>query len=428
MSVSVTRAPELPGSHTVFDSAVADAGVCRPRAELADHVDRDYDAETSIVLRYRHAFNFGDAATDRQFKDLLVATSIREGVRIVPLLTYKGVDIWIMDETSLMHTKTLKSIDGCVTTAKCRLAGLDRVVLETGGNTGSALTAYGTRAGIETYCFVPAENLSLLNSEWFTSAQAHLIGVEDPGTVKHAAHLFAQMHGLAHIPQVAWRYEASRFRGMLIVEHCLRGGRFDWIAQSISAAFGPIGIYWSLRQFGRRLGRVPRFLGVQQEANCPMYRAWRSHQRTLRPKKLTSTAGLLSQTMYDVKPHTYGTYRDLLALLEIAKGELLTINHTEFGRLLAADFDGSSIRERLADQGIDIGQEVVEKTGLMALAGTLKLIDAGGVPRGKRILCCLTSGVSAADGRARAEFTVTSLRTALRDYTRRLEQVGARAD
>jgi hypothetical protein len=427
MSVSVTRPSERVPPYTGLDGALTDPTVRRPGSELADHVDRDYDAETSIVLRYRHACNFGDAATDQRFKDLLVATSIREGVRIVPLFTYKGVEIWIMDETSLMYTKTLKSIDGCVSIAKCRLAGLERVVLETGGNTGSALSAYGTRAGVETYCFVPAENLILLNSDWFAAPQAHLIGVEDPGTVKHAAHQFAQMHGLAHIPQVAWRYEASRFRGMVIVEHCLSEGRFDWIAQSISAAFGPIGIYWSLRQFGRRLGQVPRFLGVQQEANCPMYRAWRSHRQTLRAKKLTSTAGLLARTMYDVKPHTYGTYRDLLALLEIAQGELLTINHMEFDRLLAVEVAGSSMRDLLADQGIDIGREVVEKTGLMALAGTLKLIDAGGVPRGKRVLCCLTSGVSAANGRARAEFTVPSLRSALHDYSQQLERAGARA-
>jgi threonine synthase len=71
------------------------------------------------------------------------------------------VDISALDET-LMHTRTLKAIDGCVTTAKCLLAGLQRVALETGGNTGSALTAYATRAGIETYCFLPDENLVLL--------------------------------------------------------------------------------------------------------------------------------------------------------------------------------------------------------------------------------------------------------------------------
>jgi threonine synthase len=391
--------------------------------QLADVIDCDVPADRSIVLRYLHAFAFGEPAVDRQFKDHLAAASIREGARIVPLVRYRGVDIWLMDETSYMHTKTLKSIDGCVTTAKCKLAGIDRVVLETGGNTGSALTVYGTRCGLDTYCFVPAENLSLLDSRSFSSTHAHLVAVEDPGSVKAAARALGEMLDLTHIPKVAWRYDASRFRGMLILEHELADGRFDWIAQSISAAFGPIGIYWTLGHFGPKSGRLPRFLGVQQRANCPMYRSWAGRRKTLRATALTSTTGLLARTMYDVKPHTYGTYRELLGLLEDTKGELLTIDHGEFERFLTTDLGGQSVRELLAGLGINIGQEVVEKTGLMALAGTLKLIDAGGVPRGKRILCCLTSGIPTGDGRARPEFTIRNLRSVLGDYRQQLRQV-----
>jgi threonine synthase len=419
MTASAVREPELLPVSTA-------RRVHHPRA-VAPWIDPAYGADASIVLRYRHAFNFGDTATDTRFKDLLVAASIREGARIVPLVRYKGVEIAIMDETSLMHTRTLKSIDGCVTTARCKLAGYERVVLETGGNTGSALTAYGTRAGLETYCFIPTENLCLLNSEWFSSPRAHLVGVEDPGSVKSAAEHFEQMYGLVHIPQTSWRYEAARFRGLFILEHILEHGRFDWIAQTISAAFGPIGIYWSLRQFGAAAGRIPRFLGVQQEVNCPMYRAWKSRRRTLRPKKLTSTAGLLARAMYDVKPHTYGTYRDLLAVLADTRGELLTINHGEFDRFLRTEYADRLVRDLLRDVGIDIGDPVVEKTGLLALAGTLKLIDAGGISRGRRVLCCLTSGIPAADGRAQPEFTVRSLRSTLREYGSLLERGGARA-
>jgi hypothetical protein len=399
----------------------------RTRSQVADWIDRDVPATRSIVLRYRHAFVFGEPSVDRQFKDLLAAASIREGARIVPLVRYKGVDIWLMDETSLMHTRTLKSIDGCVTTARCKLGGVDSVVLETGGNTGSALTAYGTRCGLDTYCFVPAENLSLLDSKAFASPRAHLVAVEDPGSVKPAARAFGEMHGLTHIPKVAWRYDASRFRGMLILEHGLEDGRFDWIAQSISAAFGPIGIYWTLRHFGSKAGRLPRFLGVQQRVNCPMYRSWTGRRQTLRATTLTSTSGLLARTMYDVKPHTYGTYRELLGLLGDTKGELLTIDHAEFDQFLTTDLGGQSVRELLAALGIDIGQSVVEKTGLMALAGTLKLIDAGGVPRGKRILCCLTSGIPTGDGRATPEFIIRNLHSVLSDYSEQVMRVNARA-
>ncbi|MGB7727900.1 MAG: pyridoxal-phosphate dependent enzyme [Candidatus Acidiferrum sp.] len=383
-------------------------------------IDTKYAAEKSIVLRYRNAFTFGAPEQDRQFKELLAKTSIQEGARIFSFLNYKGVEIYLLDETSLMYTRTLKSIDGCVTTAKCKQAGLDKVVLETGGNTGSALTAYGTRAGLETYCFIPHENIDLLESKFFASPRAHLISVEDPGMVKKATHLFEALFRLKHIPETTWRYEASRFRGLFILEHMLEKMKFDWIAQTISAAFGPIGIYWAFKNRGKGLGRTPRFLGVQQEANCPMYRAWKAKRQTLRALKVDSTSKLLTRVMYDVKPHTYGTYKDLLDVLQDSDGKITTINRREFAELLEMEFDGVGVRGLLRSHGIDIGDQVVEKTGLIALAGALKAIDKGEIPKGKRVLSCLTSGAHFADGQAKPEFTISSLHSMMVDYGRQL--------
>jgi hypothetical protein len=380
-------------------------------------IDPAYSSETSIVLRYRNAFTFGASDEDDAcFKDTLKTTSIREGSRIFSLLRYRGVDIYTLDETSLMHTRTLKAIDGCVTTAKCKVAGLSRVALETGGNTGSALTAYGTRAGLETFCFLPDENLGLLNSAIFESPKAHLISVEDPDLVKRVVRLFEKRYGLKRIPETGWRYEASRFRGMAILEYMLRQGKFHWIAQTISAAFGPIGIYWAFNRFGKAIGALPRFLGVQQEANCPMYKSWKRKRRTLRPVKIGSTSRLLTRVMYDVKPHTYGTYKDLLHVLNDTRGMLTTINHAEFDALLERRFDGQGILELLAGHGITIRQPIVEKTGLIALAGTLKAIEAGTVRKGSRLLWCMTSGMSDADGRTRPEYRIRSLTGMLTEY------------
>jgi hypothetical protein len=374
-------------------------------------IDPRYAAENSIVLRYRNTFTFGTTdGEDARFKECLEKTSIREGARIFPLLSYKGVDIHVLDETSLMHTGTLKSIDGCVTTAKCKLKGYERIVFESGANTGMALTAYGSRAGLETFFFVPEENLPLLDRKIFRSPATHLISVEDPGLVKRAARLFARLYGLKHVPETAWRYEASGFRGCFVLEHILAQGRFDWITQTISAAFGPIGIYSILKQFKQQAGVPPQFLGIQQQANCPMYRAWKSLAPTPTPVPIRSTSQLLTKAMYDFAPHTYGTYQDLKDLLVASRGDLTTINHREFSDLLERDFDGKGILQLLSDHGIKIGREVVEKTGLMAVAGTLKEIDHATIPRGSKILCCLTSGISSADVLAKPERRISSLK------------------
>jgi hypothetical protein len=44
------------------------------------------------------------------------------------------------------------------------------------------------------------------------------------------------------------------------------------------------------------------------------------------------------------------------------------------------------------------------------------VIDQGGIRKGKRVLWCLTSGVSVADGRAMPEFRIPSLRSVILDY------------
>lgn len=388
--------------------------------DLDRFIDPAYDPGTSIVGRYRNAFTFGGPDEDARFKETLLQTSIREGARVFPLTTYRGVDIHILDESSLMHTGTLKSIDGCFTLAQCRLRGYTRVVFESGGNTGTALTEYGRKAGLETFLFVPEENLPLLDSRVFAPETAHLISVAEPGWVKEAARSVVGLNGIRHIPEVAWRYQASMFRGFFVLECILTHGSFDWLAQTISAAFGPIGIYRVLAGFLREADAVPRFLGFQQAANCPMYHAWKSKSRTLEAARPEPRIGdeLLSKVMYDVAPYTYGTYSDLKDVLTSTRGDLATVDHAEFSALFDRRLGGEGVLELLEARGFRVYRrdgEIVDRTGLIALAGTLKEIDRGRIEKGSRVLCCLTSGTAVADGRAEPEVRVRDLQALLRD-------------
>jgi threonine synthase len=387
--------------------------IARNKRDLDKGIDSKYNPEISIVLRYRNAFQFGmTEEKNLEYKEWLQKVSIREGARIFPLLTYEGVEIFILDETSLVHTKTLKSIDGCITIARCKLNGYERVVYESGGNTGTALTRYGVRAGLETFMFIPEENLSVLNSTIFESEKAHLVSVEKPGLVKEAAHLLGELNGLKYVPDKDWRYEASMFRGFFILEYMLEKEKFDWLTQTISAAFGPIGIYRVLKGFGKEIGQLPRFLGIQQEANSPLFTAWKKGETDTEPAKMNSTNKLLTKVMYDRHPQTYGTFEEFRNILSATGGDLTTVNHQEFTRFLEETYDGKNILDLLKEQGIDItvrGGEVIEKTGLISLAGTLKEIDRGRIAKGSKVLCCLTSGISEADGKAKPEFKIANL-------------------
>ena len=392
------------------------------REDFLESLDPAVPPETSIVRRYLGTVFFEERSEDDlALKELMKAASIREGARIFSCFEYKGVEVFILDETTLMSTGTLKSIDGTVSIARSLQRGDRRVVLETGGNTGTALSAYGSRMGMELFVFMPAENTYLLNSEIFSSRGVHLIAVDKPGMVKPVADAFTKATSYArHIPETPWRYEAAMFRGLFILEHCLSHGGFDWMTQTISAAFGPIGIYSVLQSFADELGRLPRFLGIQQKANSPMYESWKTGASEIEPVELKSTSRLLTRVMYDSKPHTYRTYQDLKELLELTGGDLDTIDHREFDSLLEFRVKKKSIIDLLNENGIKVSVlngSIVEKTGLIAVAGTLKAIDAGRIASGSRVLCSLTSAFSLADGKAVPERVINSIDAAL-EYSR----------
>ena len=366
-------------------------------------VDQDVSPRDSVVLRYRDAVRFEpDDAGNARIKSLLPRTSLREGLQIMPLMEYSGVSIDILDESSLMATGTLKSIDGCLAAARCLDSDIDRCVFESGGNTGSALTLYAGTSGLETYLFLPAENLDLLDSKVFNRPHTHLITVGDPGQVKPSTHAFTERHGMVRIPQPGWRYQASRLIGCYLLEQALEGPFYDCMVQSISAAFGPIGIFQVLTDNLPTGTPLPRFIGIQQAANCPMYRTWLGQEGVAEAAPVRSTRHLLTRVMYDNAPQTYGTFESLKNLLAANGGHLDTLDHREFDNGLDRSFEGEDLIGLLAGAGIQIGLrngEILEKAGLIALLGTLKQIDAGRIQPGERVLVCLTGGTARPDGR-----------------------------
>jgi threonine synthase len=381
---------DLPTS--MIDDALPAVGVSAS-GHFGDLVDHDVDAAQSVVLRYRDAVRLEpDDADDAALKQLLQKTSLREGIRAFPLVEYKGVSLDVMDETSLMHTRTLKSIDGCVAAAHCLKRGYTSVVFESGGNTGTALTTYLNKAGIETFLFLPSGNVELLDESSFASDLCRVIAIDDARDVKPTAHAFADRRGIPRIPELRWRMQSSTFIGAFVLEHLLSGARYDVLAQSISAAFGPIGVYRVLDRYAEAIGRPPRFLGVQQSTNSPMVSLWRSGGTQAAPD-VASTTGLIAKVMYDSAPTTYGTFELLRDALERTNGDLTTIDPAEFTQRLGTTVDGRTVLEHLCERGLVPAVrdgDILEKAGLMSLVGTLQQIDKGAIEPGSRVLVLIT--------------------------------------
>lgn len=373
------------------------------REDFLESIDQSVDADQSVVLRYRNAVRFDDDdEKNERFRSSLIETSLREGLRIVPLMQHQGVSIEVLDESSWMASGTLKSIDGCIAAARSLTDGFGRCVFESGGNTGSALTKYGATVDLETFFLVPTENVNLLDSSIFERESAHLIAIDDPGEVKSAAARLAELEDLRRIPEAGWRFQASTLIGCFLAEHLTSNPGYDYIVQSISAAFGPIGIFKVLGAHRGEDAPLPRFVGIQQAANCPMFRAWRGENRRS-AEPIRSTSKLLTRVMYDSEPHTYGTFQQLHRLLNETGGYLDTIDHEEFFDGLESRAEGRLLIDHLESSGIRIGLregEVIEKAGLIALIGAIKQIDRGLISSGSRVLVCLTGGTAQPDGLA----------------------------
>jgi len=376
------------------------------RIEL--NVDGACEAYRSVALRYAPALLDGVLAPDD-----LRACSRREGIRLLDLGEVDGVRLWAMDETTGMASGTHKSLDGCVTAALCRRLGIARAAFSSGANGGSALTLYGAAAGLETFFFCPAGNLGKLDGALFDRPGAHLVAVEGSDRrVKEACRLFAEAAAVPAVPRLEWRLLSAACRGLFLAEQVIRlGRRFTWLAQSVCAGYGPIGIYRALGALaaGGQLdaATVPRFLGVQQAGLCPMVRAWERGLAHLPPLESTSwREGPIEPVLYNVYPDE--TYPLVHALLRRWGGDMLAVGHGEFDRhaeVFLRRLEGAGVA--LTRVGGNGPAGLLEKAGLLAGAGAIKAIRQGTILPGQSVLCALTGGAGPAPTRpARAAFRI----------------------
>lgn len=359
-------------------------------------IDERYPAERSLLLRYHRALGWLDPSLGVGLPELS-AQSAAEGARVLTLAEHRGVEIRACDESSLMATGTYKDLDACLITAIARRSGMDAIVASSGGNLVQALAAYSRRAGGRAFLFAPRSTLYKLDAADFGGG-VRLIAVDLPERrVKSLARAFARRHGLPHVPEVSWRLAAGAARALHFLERTeAPGDRAQVIAQVMCAGYGPSGIY---RCFSALVdagmlapARVPRLLGLQQEANAPMVRAWRAGDAALEERHVQPRPEeYLEPGLYNVRPDEgYGL---LLGALRRHGGELSAVRRED----LCAH--GERVRGWLRRAGCDVADapgrpgEPLEKAALITGAGVVQAIEEGRVRPGERVMYLITGGL-----------------------------------
>ncbi|KKW44001.1 MAG: hypothetical protein UY94_C0038G0003 [Parcubacteria group bacterium GW2011_GWA2_56_21] len=352
------------------------------RSDPKRFTDDAYEAQKSIALRYRKSITTG------LDENLLKRIGGHEGERIFPLLSHKGIAVYVLDETTRMMTGTFEALVAAVSVTDFKKKGHATAIFSSGGNLGTALAAYCERAGINAFSFNPLVNVPLLDGQWFGN-RVQLVAVRDAQRTRDVMLLARKVlqKRLGYdplIPSVQSRMDAMRLRGFAVAEYMRRERiLFAAIAQTISAGFGPLGMFGALADLTHKVERLPAFLGVQQEANAYMY-------RRLKRRAARDSSQLIVPTLFDKNPHkTFGTYPMLASLVKNTDGDIVTINREEFDRYIS-----SSVLARLRAHGVVHTKkdgEFVGRSGLMALVGVLKAIDKSILCTGP-VLVCMTDG------------------------------------
>jgi len=196
-------------------------------------------------------------------------------------------NLWIKDEAQL-PTGSFKSRGMTAAVSMAHHFGLRRLAIPTAGNAGGALAAYGARAGMEIFVFMP-EDTPLVNrlEAYLAGARVFLVNglITDCGRlVREGAERFGWFD-MSTLKE-PYRLEGKKTMGLELAE------QFDWrlpdvILYPTGGGTGLIGMWKAFAEL-RELGwlksdKLPRLISCQSAGCAPIVRAFEAGQRFAEP-------------------------------------------------------------------------------------------------------------------------------------------------
>jgi threonine synthase len=195
--------------------------------------------------------------------------------------------LFIKDESQL-PTGSFKSRGMTTAVSMARHFGLKRLAIPTAGNAGGALAAYGARAGMEVFVFMP-EDTPVINQ-----MEAHLAGarvylvnglISDCGRLVHSGIERMDWFDMSTLKE-PYRLEGKKTMGLELAEQ--RGWELpDVILYPTGGGTGLIGMWKAFEELGE-LGwlkntKRPRLISCQSDGCAPIVRAFEKGERFAEP-------------------------------------------------------------------------------------------------------------------------------------------------
>lgn len=224
-------------------------------------------------------------ATFWKFKELLPLSSQKSIVTlgepytpVLKLSRKRGMlfkNVYVKDDGRL-PTGTFKARGMAVAVSKLKELGVKRLAIPSAGNAAAALTAYGAKAGIEVYSFIPRDAPETTIKECFyLGAKIYLV----KGLITDAAEIVKRLkdkHGWFDVStnKQPYRFEGYKAMALEIAE------QFDWKVPNViifptGGGEGVIGLWKGFKE-AVELGWIegaPRLVIVQSSGCAPLVEA-----------------------------------------------------------------------------------------------------------------------------------------------------------
>jgi threonine synthase len=186
-------------------------------------------------------------------------------------------DLWVKDE-GIIPTGSFKARGLAMAVSKAKELGIERLALPSAGNAAGAMTAYGARAGMESYVFMPLDAPDVNKIEC-QAVGAKVVLVR--GLITDCGKMVAE-----GIPEMGWfplstlkepyRVEGKKTMGIEVAE------QFDWelpdvIIYPTGGGTGIIGmwkVFDELEEMGWIGSKHPRMVSVQAAGCAPIPKAY----------------------------------------------------------------------------------------------------------------------------------------------------------
>jgi threonine synthase len=195
--------------------------------------------------------------------------------------------LFVKDESQL-PTGSFKSRGMTAAVSMARHFGLSRMAIPTAGNAGGALAAYGARAGMEVYVFMPEDTPRINQMEaHLAGARVFLVNglITDCGRLVREGTERMGWFDMSTLKE-PYRLEGKKTMGLELAEQL--GWRLpNVILYPTGGGTGLIGMWKAfaeLRELGWLKGeKLPRLISCQSEGCAPIVRAFESGQRFAEP-------------------------------------------------------------------------------------------------------------------------------------------------